>query len=187
MDVLESFAAIEAGPGAAWAFVTQVDKVLMWTSPLIKLVIPPDLCTLDAGAEFDALLNVPGRPILHCLVLSLEDDAVTVKLDGFVRGLITWRVVPAGGGVIAHGQIKYEWVERRWTVPWVLAGRWLSALGLGWLMRQFKARVEDTVGSSGFGVPLLLSPYAVVLGVAVVSVFLGGLILRARKWIQSRG
>ena len=100
--------------------------------------------------------------------------------------MMTWRVVPAGGGSIAHGRVKYAWVDRRWWIPWALVGRWWVSVGMHWLMRQFKARVEDTAGSSAFGVPLLVSRYALTLW-AVAAVFLGILVLRAGERLHSRG
>ena len=112
MDVLESFAAIKAKPVVVWPFVTQVDRVSMWISPLAELAPPPELRTLEPGTSFDLVLFLPGRPVLHCLVLSLADDAIATKFDGFIRGMMTWRVVPAGGGSIAHGRVKYAWVCR---------------------------------------------------------------------------
>ena len=172
MDVLESFIAVRAALPQAWPFITHVAKIAMWTSPLVEPVAGQGERVLDAGDAFDLVLGLPGRPRLSCLVLSLDGGAVEVKLDGFVRGFATWRLVPAGQGVIAHARCKYDLADRRWLVPWAFAGRWGAALVLKWLLRRFKARIEDTVGSSRFGLPLLVSPYAVVGVIALVGVCL---------------
>lgn len=187
MDVLESFVTVKAKLQQTWPFVTQVDKIAMWALPLADLVVEETRRTLDEGDLFDLVLGVPGRPVLHCVVLSLEDGAVEVKLDGFVRGLATWRIVPAGKGVIVHAWLKYDLADRRWLVPWAFAGRWGAALALKWLLRRFKARVEDRVGSSRFGVPLLVSPYAIVGVAALVSACLGLAWLRVARWFGPQG
>jgi hypothetical protein len=187
MDLLESFTTIKAGHRETWTFLTQVDRLEMWTSPYADLVFAAESRELDVGSEFDIVLRLPGRPVLRCVVLSLDDEALQVKLDGFISGLATWRVVPAGEGVIVHGQLRYRLTDRRWTVLWTLAGRWVGAVSLGWLMRLLKARVEDTVGSSRFGVPLLVSPYAVALGVAAISVLVGVVVRRVKRRLYTAG
>jgi len=187
MDVLESFTTIKAGHRETWTFLTQVDRLEMWTSPYADLVFTAESRELNVGSDFDIALRLPGRPVLRCVVLSLDDAALQVKFDGFISGLATWRVVPAGDGVIVHGHLRYRLTDRRWTVLWTLAGRWVSALSLGWLMRLLKARVEDTVGSSRFGVPLLVSPSAVALGVAAIGALLGVVALRVKRRLHSVG
>jgi hypothetical protein len=185
VDVLQAFAAIRANQVEAWSFVTDLDRIGMWTAPWVELVVPEGGAErLDEGSAFGLVLNLPRRPAFNCVVLSLAQDAVTVKLDGFVRGVATWRVVPAGEGVIVHVRLKLDLADRRWLVPWVLVGRWLAACGLNWLVRRYKARVEDTVGSSEFGIPLPVSPYAAVSAAVAAGLALGIGVHRIGRWLD---
>ena len=186
MDVLESFVFINASLAQTWPFVTDVSKMAMWAAPLAEPVTDEGVRTLDVAQSFDTVLRLPGQPRLHYLVLSLEDGAVETKLDGFLRGLATWHIVPAGRGVIVHSRIKYELADRRWLTLWALGGRWGAALLLNLLLRRLKARVEDTVGSRRFGVPLLVSPYAIVVFAALTGASLGLAGLRVARWFQPR-
>ena len=182
MDVIESFAAVKAGHRETWSFVTRVDRIRMWTMPVVDLVVPQGESVLDVGSHLDLLFCLPGRPALHGLVLSLSEDAIAVKLDGFMSGLATWRAVPAGDGVIVHGQVRYKMTDWRRMWAWMLGGRWLGVFCVNWMMRQLKARVEDTVGSSSFGAPVRVSPYAVILSVVLTGFFWGVFVLHAKRW-----
>jgi hypothetical protein len=164
-----------------------VSKIEMWTAPLFNLIVREGEQTLDAGDELDLVLGLPGQPVLRCVLLSLEDESVALKLDGFVRGLATWHLVSSGKDVIIHTRVRYNLADDRWLVPWALAGRWVGALTIAWLLRRLKARVEDSVGSSRFGVPLLVSPYAVIGVMAVLGACLGWVGLRVARWFQPRG
>jgi len=186
VDTLESFVTIRAGIAQVWPFVTQVAKIAMWAAPFAEPIAGQEATqqgVLDAGDSFDLVFGLPGHPTLHCVVLSLRDEAVEVKFDGFVRGLATWHIVPADKGVIAHCRVKYGLAQRHWLPLWALVGRWGAALGLNLLLRRLRARIEDVVGSSRFGVPLLVSPYAVVGVAAVVGACLGFVGLRIARWL----
>jgi hypothetical protein len=183
MDTLESFVAVRAKQVEAWPFVTEADKIMMWTAPLAELVVGEGEAVLDVGSSFRLVLGLPCRPTLGCVVLSLDDGAVTTKLDGFVSGLATWRIVPAGKGIVVHVRVRCDLADRRWLVPWVLVGRWVAACGLNWLVRRFKARVEDTVGSSTFGVPLLVSRYAAASAVVAAGTLMGLGLVRIGRWL----
>jgi hypothetical protein len=189
MDVLESSVTVKAKLRETWPFVTDIAKMAMWSSPVVEPIAEGAARALDEGETFDLRLPLPGQPPLRCVMLSLNDAAVEVKFDGFARGLATWRMLPAGRCVIVHARVKYELADRRWLVPWTLAGRWGAALSLAWLMRRLKARVEDTVGSSRFGVPLLVSPYALASVATAVGAGLGlvGLCAaRCCRWRKGR-
>jgi hypothetical protein len=68
-----------------------------------------------------------------------------------------------------------------------LAGRWCAAVGLNWLLRRFKARIEDTVGSSTFGIPLLVSRYAAASASVAAGILFGLGVLRISQWLGGRG
>jgi hypothetical protein len=186
VDILESFVLVKARLSQVWPFVTQMTKIAMWAAPFAEPVAGAGGDVLDEAHEFDIALALPGRPRLHCLVLSLGDGTVTCKVDGYVRGLATWRLVPAGEDTIVHVRLRYELADRRWLVLWALGGRWGAALALKWALRRFKARVEDTAGSSRFGVPLLVSRYAVAGAAALAGAVLGLVGLRVGRWLRSQ-
>jgi hypothetical protein len=161
-----------------------VKKIAMWAAPFAEFDVRQGVQVLDVGETYDLVLGLPGHPVLHCVVLSLSDGAVEVKFDGYVRGLATWHIVPAGRSVIVHCRIKYRLADRRWLPFWALAGRWGSALVLEWVLRRLKARVEDAVGASRFGLPLLVSPYAVVGAAALVGACLGAITMCVARWFR---
>ena len=57
MDVLESFATIKAGHRETWTFLTQVDRLEMWTSPYADLVFTAESRELNVGSDFDIALR----------------------------------------------------------------------------------------------------------------------------------
>ena len=170
-DVLESFVAIRASVEDVLPFLTKLDRMTFWLSPLIGLGTGKEGWKELAGGEIlDLVLEVPGRPRIRCRVLSVEPGspaqdpgqgaALRVGFEGFASGVATWRLAPVQDGVIVQHRIEYHMVNRWWMVPWALLGRWAAILHMGWQMRRLRDRVEDTVGSSDFGIPLLVSVYA---------------------------
>ena len=112
---------------------------------------------------------------------------ICLQVDGLLRGISLWRVVPAGRTSIVQHRFTYELSDRRWLVPWALLGRWAVLLQIRWQMRRLKARVEDTVGSSSFGVPLPVSRYALAAGAALAGLFLAVLTVKASLRRRSGG
>ena len=172
-DVLESFVAIRASAQDVLPFLTRLDRMTLWLSPLIGLGTGRDGWEELHGDEIiDLALEMPGRPRFRCRVLSVEpgspaqgpgqEAALRVEFEGFAAGVASWRLLPSREEVIVQHRIEYQLVNRWWTIPWALLGRWAAILHMGWQMRRLKSRVEDTVGSSDFGVPLLVSTYALV-------------------------
>ena len=86
--------------------------------------------------------------------------------------------------MIVQHRIEYALVNRWWTIPWALLGRWMAILHMGWQMRRLRNRVEDTVGSSDFGVPLPVSTYALMAAAAGLVLMLGRC---ACKLVRNRG
>lgn len=161
-DVIESFVAIKASAQDIWPFVTHLDWGAMWASPLYEFhPREEELRSLDEGAVFDLVLQVPGRPAVTCSVLSRQDNAIRLGFEGPISGVEEWRIAPAGDEAIVHCRLECDLASPLWAVLWGLGGRWLAALQTAWLLRRLKGRVEDMVGSSRFGVPLTVSPYAV--------------------------
>jgi len=196
-DVLESFVAVRAGVNDVTPFLTHLDQIAMWLSPLIGLSTREEGWTkLREGEFFDLVLEVPGRPRFRCQVLPGEPDdslpsqpeiqTIRVAFKGFATGVSTWQVVPARAGTIVQHRIAYS-LENRWTaIPWALAGRWAAILHMGWQMRRLKGRIEDTVGSSEFGVPLVVSPFALAAVSFALVLFLGRCLCKLGRMVRSR-
>jgi hypothetical protein len=168
-DVLESFIAIRASAQDVLPFLTQLDRMTLWLSPLIGLGTGRDGWEeLHGGEVMDLSLEVPGRPLFRCRVLSVDTDpaALRVGFEGAATGIATWHLVPSRGEVLLRHRIEVRQMNGWWAIPWSLVGRWAAILHMGWQMRRLKSRVEDTVGSSDFGVPLLVSTYALVAAAA---------------------
>ena len=172
-DVLESFIAIRASVQYVMPFLTRLNRMTLWLSPLIGLGKDRDGWEdLHGGEVMDLALEVPGRPRFRCRVLSVEpgllaqglgqEAEIRVEFEGCAAGIASWRLVPARGAVILRHRIEVQRMNGWWAIPWALVGRWAAILHMGWQMRRLKSRVEDTVGSSDFGVPLLVSTYALV-------------------------
>ena len=172
-DVLESFVAIRASAQDVLPFLTQLNRLTLWLSPLIGLGTGRDGWEeLRGGEVMDLALEVPGRPRFRCRVVSVEpgllaqslghEAALRVEFEGFATGVASWHLVPSREEVILQHRIELHLLNRWRAIPWALVGRWAAILHMGWQMRRLKSRVEDTVGSSDFGVPLLVSTYALV-------------------------
>ena len=185
-DVLESFVAIRAGVRDVLPFLTRLDRMTLWLSPLIGLGTGGDGWEeLHGGEVMDLALEVPGRPLFRCRVLSVDPDpaALRVEFEGAATGIATWHVVPSRGEVILRHRIEVQQMNGWWAIPWSLVGRWAAILHMGWQMRRLKSRVEDTVGSSDFGVSLLVSTYALVAaaaGLVLLLVRCAGKLCRSR-------
>lgn len=187
MDVLESFIAIKARPDQIWPFLTEEPWIEAWIAPSAELVgLPGTDGTLAVGSSFDMVLHVPTMPVLHCRVRRADEQGIEVDFQGPGHGLASGQLLPAGHDTVVRLRFEYELADPRWLAPWALAGRWLAVLHLGYLLRRLKGRVQDAVGSSTFGPPLLVSPYALAAGAAVVGLLLGLWAKRVLKWFKSR-
>jgi hypothetical protein len=191
-DVLESFVAIRASVEDVWVFLTKLDRMTLWMSPLIGLDTGKEgWQELRGGEILDLVLEVPGRPRFRCRVLGIETGspdrgpgqgrALRVEFEGFAAGVATWHLVPAQDGTIVRHRIEYQLANRWWTIPWALLGRWAAILHMGWQMRRLRDRVEDTVGSSDFGIPWPVSTYALIAAAAGLVLLLGRCICRVLR------
>ncbi len=178
-DVLESFVSIKADCADIWPFLTQRNKVAMWLLPLVDLDV--GVADLSSRAVFE--FKVLGKRVLDCQMLSMENNTLQIHFDGLASGHSTWRVVPAGEKVIVQNCIEYE-LDRRLLVPWGVLGRWLAIGVRDFQMRRLKARVEDTVGNSSFGLPVLVSPYAIAIAAVGGAILLTLGIDKVRKYFQ---
>lgn len=187
MDILESFITVKASPDQIRPFITEEPWIESWLAPSAELVGLPDAGgTLEVGSPFEVVLSWPTRPVFHCRVQRADAQGIEVEFQGLGCGLIGGELLPAGRDTVVRLRFEYHLADRRWLVLWALAGRWLVALHLCYLLRRLKGRVQDTVGSSKFGLPLLVSPYALATGAAVAALLLGLWVKRVLKWFNSR-
>lgn len=187
MDVLESYISIKASPDQVRPFITVEPWIESWLAPSAELVeVSTADGTLVAGATFDVVLNVPTSPVFYCRVERANAQELEIHCQGVDRGVATWHLLPAGRETVVRLHFEYELTDRRWLLPWALIGRWVAVLYLGYLLRRLKGRVQDTVGSSSFGLPLIVSRYALAAGGAVAALVLGLLVRRVLKWFSSR-
>lgn len=189
---------VRASVRDTWPFVTELDRMAMWRSPFSELSVQEEgVHDLLPGTLFHLAIVAPGRPTLSGQVIAPSEgaagkqepppgggQALHFQFKGPLQGEGVWCVVPAEGGVIVHHRVEYELGDARWLVPWALAGRWATILNMNWEMRRLKARVEDTVGSSSFGVPLLVSRYAIAAGAAALAFLAGVLALLVRRKVR---
>ena len=160
-DVLESFIAIQAGEQDIWPFLTELHKGAMWASPPMEFY-PHEGAgeSLEEGVDFDLVLQVPGGPAVTCTVASRQESAMRLQFRGTIDGIEEWRTAPVGDRTIVHCRHEFQITHPLHVALWSTGGRWLFVLLHQWQLRRLKGRVEDTVGSSQFGVPLPVSPYA---------------------------
>ena len=185
-DVLDFYVRIKAAAGDVYPFLVEPDKLAMWGAPAVRVSFPEqEPQRIEPGAVFGMALAMPGSPALEYHALSVSEQTLQFAFTGAIEGTDTWHILPADGGVVVHNRVEFDIADPRLGVLWALVGRWGTVVFMQWLLRRLKMRVEDTVGSSTFGVPLLVSPFALATLAVILALFFGLLAVLLGKKLGS--